>query len=97
MSTTTFDIGDQPTLVFTFTDENGVLTTPTAVDFTQKAPDGTETAKTVLDATVESTGVLSWLIPAAFDAPGTWKFRAAATAPFYTAEELVLKVRKSHF
>jgi hypothetical protein len=96
-STNTFDIGDKPTLVFTFTDEDGVLTTPTAVDFTQRAPDGTETAKTIVDATEESTGVLSWPIPAPFDAPGTWKFRAAATAPFFTAEELTLKVRKSAF
>lgn len=100
MSTTssnTFDIGDQPTLVWTFRDEDGVLASPVAIDFSQIAPDGTRTDESIGDATEESTGVFSWTIPAPFDAPGTWQFRAAGTSGVIAAEEVTVKVRKSAF
>jgi hypothetical protein len=101
MSTTTssrnFDIGDQPTFVWTFRDENDVLTTPLAVTFSQIAPDGTRTDENLGNATEESVGVLSWQIPAPFNAAGTWKYRVAATSGVVVAEELTVKVRKSAF
>ena len=93
----TFDIGDQPTFVWTFRDENDVLTTPLAVTFSQRAPDGTVVIENFGNATEESTGVLSWQIPAPFTAPGTWKYRVAATSGVVVAEELTVKVRKSAF
>jgi len=96
-TSTSFDIGDQPTLVFTFTNEAGVLESPTAITFSQIAPDGTQINENQTNATQESTGIWSWTIPAPFDAPGTWKYRAAATAGLIVAEELSLKVRKSAF
>ena len=96
-SSNVFDIGDQPTFVWTFRDENDVLTTPLAVTFSQLAPDGTLTTENLGNATEESTGVLSWQIPVPFDAPGTWKYRVAATSGVIVAEELSVKVRKSAF
>lgn len=93
----TFDIGDQPTFVWTFKNENGILTTPLAVTFSQRAPDGAIVNENLGNATEESTGVLSWQIPAPFNAPGTWKYRAAATSGVVVAEELTVKVRKSAF
>ena len=100
MSTTndrTFDIGDQPTFVWTFRDEENVLTSPLVVQFSQRAPDGTIVTENLGDATEESPGVLSWQIPAPFNASGTWKYRAAATSGVVVAEELTVKVRKSAF
>lgn len=94
---TTFDVGDQPTLIWSFTDEAGVPTSPTTIDFSQKAPDKTVVVEAIADATETSTGVFSWQIPAPFDAPGTWKYRAAGTSGLIVAEELTLKVRKSAF
>jgi hypothetical protein len=94
-----YDIGDQPSLKATFYDDSEppVLADPTAITFSLKAPDGTVVSGTESSATNPSTGVWLWTIPAPFDAPGTWYFRAAATAGLITAAETSIKVRKSNF
>jgi dihydroorotase-like cyclic amidohydrolase len=77
--------------------EPPVLADPTAITFSLRAPDGTEVNGTEANATNPSTGVWLWTIPEPFDAPGTWHFRAAATAGLVTAAETSVKVRKSAF
>jgi hypothetical protein len=93
---TLYDIGDQPTLTATFADADGAAADPSAITFSLKAPDGTVTTATEADATNPAVGVWKWPIPAAFDAPGPWHFRAEATAGLQTAEELSVRVRPSN-
>lgn len=94
-----YNVGDMPTLKATFYDkaEPPALANPTTIEFKLKAPNGTVTTATQAAATNPSIGVWLWPIPAPFDAPGTWKFRAAGTGGVVTAEELVIKVAKSSF
>jgi hypothetical protein len=92
-----YDIGDRPTLVATFYDINETLADPEAITFSLLAPDGTVTEGDETDATSPSVGVWHWQIPAAFDQPGWWAFRAAATAGLETAAETHIEVRPSSF
>ena len=93
----TFDMGDRPTLVAVFKDKAGQLDDPTGITFSLMAPDGTIQSEDQTAATNPSTGVWEWQIPAPFDAPGTWRMHALATAGLQVAEEIVVKVRKSTF
>jgi hypothetical protein len=93
----TFDMGDRPTLVAVFKNKAGQLDTPTGVTFSLMAPDGAVQSQDETFAVNSSTGVWEWQIPAPFDAPGTWKMHALATAGLQVAEEVAVKVRKSAF
>ena len=92
-----FDMGDRPTLVATFRDKEGQLDTPTGVTFSLQSPSGVIQSQDQTSAINSSTGVWEWQIPAPFDAPGTWRMHALATAGLQVAEEIVVKVRKSTF
>lgn len=92
-----YDIGDQVTLIATFRDSNGDLADPSAITFEVREPNSTTTQKSEVDASNPSIGVWHWLIPKPFDASGTWELRAAATAPFASAEVVALGVKKSKF
>jgi hypothetical protein len=93
----TYNIGDQPTLIVTFRNELGVLEDPTTIQFDQRAPDGTVTTRTQDNAVNTDVGIWEWMIPEPFDAPGTWHFRAAGTSGIIAVEEVTVKVRKSAF
>lgn len=93
----TFDVGDRPTLVATFRNKTGDLNTPSSVMFSLMAPNGDIESRDETFATNPSTGVWEWEIPSPFDVPGTWRFRALATAGLQVAEEIEVVVRKSKF
>ncbi len=57
MVTKSYDIGDKRRLQATFTDVNGTLGDPTALELKIKAPDGTFTTKSLNDIERESVGV----------------------------------------
>lgn len=94
---TIYDIGDLPTATVTFRDLAGDLSSPSAITFQLKAPDGTIETADQDDATEDSTGVWSWTPTTEFDQVGRWHYRAAATAPFKTAVETTVLVRTSEF
>jgi hypothetical protein len=91
----TYDIGDRPTITATFTNLAGDLANPSAITFQTKAPDGTVVTDNQADATNTGVGVWTYLLPAAFNAAGTWVTRVQATAGLETAGEYAFKVRES--
>lgn len=97
MTAEVYDIGDRPTLIATFADADGVLTTMAAIAWKIIDPAGTVTTNAIGASTETSTGVYEWQIPAAFALHGTYVLRAAGTSPIETAAELKVRVRDSAF
>lgn len=97
MAAELYDIGDRPTLVATFADEDGTATSMTAITWKIIDPAGTVTTNDIDDSTEVSTGVYEWQIPTAFASEGVYTLRAAGTAPIETAAELRVRVRASAF
>ena len=93
----TFDIGDQPTVVVTFKDAGGTLADPTAITFSVLAPAGTAVSEDQTNATNPSTGIWHWELPSAIDRAGKWQVRAAATLGLICAVEDSFHVRDSDF
>lgn len=100
MSTTrTYDVGDRPSFVATFTNAAGTLTSPSTVVFITRDPAGTETSYTSPHASIveTSTGVFTFTLPSALATEGTWYVRAKGTAGLITAGETSFMVRPSEF
>jgi len=95
--TTAYDIGDQPTVVATFVDVDGVASDPSAITFEVKDPAGTITTESQADATNPSVGTWHWTLPAVIDAHGLWHVRVAATGGLICAGESKFRVRDSAF
>lgn len=84
----TYDVGDRVQLTATLTDDDGVLTDPTAVTVTIRKPDGTASSST---PTKDSTGVYSKDVD--IDQHGNWFYRFAGTGALVVAEEGEFYVR----
>lgn len=95
--TVEYDIGDRPTLTFTFRDLDGDLADPTAITFRLLDPDGNETTEDETDATNTTTGVWVWELPQTFDESGRWFARAEGTETVIAAVETQIPVRPSRF
>ncbi len=95
MSTSTWDIGDQITVVTTFTDTSGALADPTTVVCAHRKPSGTEVTGAAPTAH-PSVGVYHYTLPV-FDEVGPWAWRMKGTAGLIAAVEGVVTVRKTKF
>ena len=94
---TSYDIGDRPTIKAEFTDDDGTATDPSTIVYKMLEPDGTITTEADTDATNPAVGEWRWPLPKAFDQSGTWYIRIEATGGIQTAEELTLEVGLSQF
>jgi hypothetical protein len=103
----TYDIGDAPTLIATFTDEAGGLADPTEVIFRYKDPEGTlvelqhwTAAAPGTDITKVSTGKFSARVPIT-KSGGYYAWHWLGTGAVQAAKEsdpdTALKVRTSGF
>lgn len=91
----TWDIGDQITVVATFTDADGVLTNPTTVTCSHRSPSGVEVTGAAPTAN-PATGVFHYTLPV-FTETGPWAWRIKGTAGLIAAVEGVVTVRKTKF
>ena len=96
----TFDIGDQPTLVVTFKGNDGVLADPTNIDFEVLRPSDAEGTPSVtgteVNATNPSTGVWQYVLPQ-LDEEGHWEVRATGTAGVVASVTQRFVVRATRF
>lgn len=96
----TFDIGDQPTLVVTFKTADGTLADPTGITFEVLHPSDVDGAPTTTAnetaATNPSTGIWHYTVPL-LDEEGWWRVRAKGTAGVVAAVELKFQVRATRF
>jgi len=94
---TTYDIGDRPVVVASFTDDEGAAADPSAITFSVKDPSNNVATGDQTDASNPSVGTWHWPLPTAVDEAGEWWVRVEATAGLQTAEELSFQVRPSEF
>lgn len=94
----TFQIGQKPTLIASFTDEDGIAADPTSVTFKVKDPAGTETSYTDADSEVTNPATGSWEceLPT-LDAAGRWYWRVDGTGAVTAANETFFIVDSSQF
>jgi len=88
--TTTFDIGDAPTVTATFRNLAGVLTSPSSVTAQHLRPDGTQV--TLTPVTAVSAGVHSVVVPT-ITRSGQHFVKFFGTGSLVAAEEVSLSVR----
>jgi hypothetical protein len=94
MAAASYDIGDRPTVTVTFTNESGVLTSPSTVVFLTKDPAGTEASNAA--TTNPSTGVYTYTFPTLTQS-GVYSWRAKGTAGLIAATEGSFGVRVTAF
>lgn len=92
-----FQIGDLLEVTVEFVNLAGAPADPTLIDFFIRDPSGNIASLDQEDATNPSVGEWKWLMPSAFDQPGTWRFRAAATQGVVAAVERTARVAPSLF
>lgn len=93
MTTTKYDIGDQPTITAEIRDIDHVLANPTSVVVRFVAPD-----MTLLDggdALNVAVGVWQWTFPQPLDQAGYWTVKFFATGSLVAAESISINVAKS--
>ena len=82
-------VGDRCTVVTTFKNEAGVLTSPVTVTGEYRAPSAT--TPTPLAATESSTGVWRMLLPT-FTEGGIWAWHIAGTSGLIAADQGTIRV-----
>ena len=90
--TTTYDIGDAPTVTASFYNLSDALTDPTAVTAKMVEPDGTQT--TLAGVTKSTVGVYTETLPT-LDQAGTHVVKFFGTGALTAAEEVRIEVRKT--
>lgn len=92
-----YSIGTLVTVTVNFTNAAGAPADPTGITFLERDPTGAVVARTHTSATNPAVGKWVWEASRAFDIPGTWRWRAVATAGLVTASEITAKVEPTLF
>lgn len=92
-----YQIGDLLDVRVDFVNIAGQPANPTAIKFLIRDPSGNVLTLNQTNATNPNVGEWHWLMPAAFDQAGTWRFRAASTLGLIAAVEQTVAVAASLF
>lgn len=92
-----YQIGDLLQITVEFTNIAGAPANPTLIDFLIRDPSGNVATLTQVDASNPATGTWVWMMPAAFNRAGTWRFRAVGKEGVVTAVERTASVGQSLF
>ena len=92
-----YPIGTLVTVTVNFTNAAGQPADPTGITFLERDPAGAVVTRNETNATNPAVGTWVWPASRAFDIPGTWRWRAEATAGLVTATEISAKVDPTLF